>query len=331
MITGQWADLPLAELAAEVRRVGLRRPRARDAGATTSTSPRRSRDPAYCAGRRELLERHGLSVLGDLRRTSSARRSATRSTTRHAVDPAARGVGRRRSRGRPRRAPPSASRTPRARRRALGVDGRHRVHRLADLAPALLVPAERLRRRSSAATRSSPSAGRRSSTSSTPRACGSRSRCTRPRSPTTSSRRAKALDALDRRAGVRHQLRPVATSCTSSSTRRRSSTTSPTGSTTCTSRTPSGASTGARSILGGHLDFGDPRRGWEFVSPGHGDVDFEAIFRALNRAGYDGPALDRVGGRRDGPRVGRADALAFVRRTDFAPSTVAFDAAFSTD
>ena len=37
-------------------------------------------------------------------------------------------------------------------------DDRHRLHRLADLAPALLVPAQRLRGRSSAATRSSPSA-----------------------------------------------------------------------------------------------------------------------------------------------------------------------------
>ena len=33
---------------------------------------------------------------------------------------------------------------------------------------------------------------------------------------------------------------------------------------------------GRSSILGGHLDFGQPGRGWEFVSPGHGDVDFEA-------------------------------------------------------
>jgi sugar phosphate isomerase/epimerase len=88
---------------------------------------------------------------------------------------------------------------------------------------------------------------------------------------------------------------------------------------------------GRRSILGSHLDFGDPRRGWDFVSPGHGDVDFEAMFRALNRAGYTGPlsiewedvGMDRAWGARD--------ALAFVRRTDFAPSTVAFDAAFARD
>src|SRR4051812_8182267 len=32
---------------------------------------------------------------------------------------------------------------------------------------------------------------------------------------------------------------------------------------------------GRRSILGGHLDFGSPERGWDFVSPGHGDVNLE--------------------------------------------------------
>ena len=47
---------------------------------------------------------------------------------------------------------------------------------------------------------------------------------------------------------------------------------------------------GRSSILGGHLNFGELRRGWDFVSPGHGDVDFEALFRALNRIGYAGPA-----------------------------------------
>ncbi len=85
---------------------------------------------------------------------------------------------------------------------------------------------------------------------------------------------------------------------------------------------------GRRGILGSHLGFGDARRGWDFVSPGHGDVDFEALFRGLNRIGYQGPlsvewedsGMDR--------EWGAQDALAFVRRTDFAPSAVAFDAAF---
>src|SRR3989440_2923968 len=84
---------------------------------------------------------------------------------------------------------------------------------------------------------------------------------------------------------------------------------------------------GRRSILGGHLNFGELERGWDFVSPGHGDVDFEALVRALNRIGYSGPlsiewedsGMDREWGARD--------ALAFVRRVDFAPSAIAFDAA----
>src|ERR671919_412243 len=46
---------------------------------------------------------------------------------------------------------------------------------------------------------------------------------------------------------------------------------------------------GRRSILGGHLNFGESGRGWDFVSPGHGDVDFESLFRALNRIGYEWP------------------------------------------
>jgi sugar phosphate isomerase/epimerase len=88
---------------------------------------------------------------------------------------------------------------------------------------------------------------------------------------------------------------------------------------------------GRSSILGGHLDFGQPGRGWDFVSPGHGDVDFEAMIRALNRVGYNGPLSiewEDSGMDRD---WGAPDALAFVRRTDFAPSSVAFDAAFAKE
>jgi len=88
---------------------------------------------------------------------------------------------------------------------------------------------------------------------------------------------------------------------------------------------------GRRSILGSHLNFGDEARGWDFVSPGHGDVDFEEFFRALNRIGYAGPlsiewedsGMDRAYGARD--------ALAFVRRTDFPASELAFDAAMQRD
>ncbi len=88
---------------------------------------------------------------------------------------------------------------------------------------------------------------------------------------------------------------------------------------------------GRSSILGGHLDFGQPGRGWDFVSPGHGDVDFESLVRALNRIGYQGPLSiewEDSGMDRD---WGAPDALAFVRRTDFAPSELAFDAAFARE
>ena len=84
---------------------------------------------------------------------------------------------------------------------------------------------------------------------------------------------------------------------------------------------------GRKSILGGHLNFGEVERGWDFVSPGHGDVDFESFLRALNRIGYTGPLSiewEDSGMDRD---WGAPDALAFVRRADFAPSELAFDAA----
>jgi sugar phosphate isomerase/epimerase len=84
---------------------------------------------------------------------------------------------------------------------------------------------------------------------------------------------------------------------------------------------------GRRSILASHLGFGEEQRGWDFVSPGRGDVDFEEFLRALNRVGYAGPlsiewedsGMDR--------EYGARDALAFVRRSAFPPARVAFDAA----
>ncbi|MFZ0217867.1 MAG: sugar phosphate isomerase/epimerase family protein [Candidatus Dormiibacterota bacterium] len=86
---------------------------------------------------------------------------------------------------------------------------------------------------------------------------------------------------------------------------------------------------GRRSLIASHLDFGDARRGWDFVSPGHGDVDFDELLRALNRIGYEGPlsiewedsGMDR--------EWGAKEALAFVRRADFEPSAGGFDKAFA--
>ncbi len=84
--------------------------------------------------------------------------------------------------------------------------------------------------------------------------------------------------------------------------------------------TPSG-------VFGGHLNFGHPDRHWDFRSIGRGRIDFEEIIRALNRIGYQGPLSiewEDSGMDRD---WGAPDALAFVRRVDFAPSELAFDAA----
>jgi sugar phosphate isomerase/epimerase len=84
---------------------------------------------------------------------------------------------------------------------------------------------------------------------------------------------------------------------------------------------------GRRSILGSHLNFGESERGWDFVSPGRGDVDFDAVFRALNRVGYGGPLSiewEDSGMERE---WGAQEALSFVRRNDFTPSEIAFDAA----
>lgn len=86
---------------------------------------------------------------------------------------------------------------------------------------------------------------------------------------------------------------------------------------------------GTSGILASHLNFGDPRRGWDFRSPGRGSINFEEIIRTLNQIGYRGPlsvewedcGMDR--------EFGAKEACEFVKRLDFAPSQVQFDAAFA--
>jgi sugar phosphate isomerase/epimerase len=85
---------------------------------------------------------------------------------------------------------------------------------------------------------------------------------------------------------------------------------------------------GRTGILASHLNFGDHRRGWDFRSPGRGTVNFEEIIRELNRIGYQGPlsvewedsGMDR--------EFGAREACAFVKQKDFAASGRAFDSAF---
>ncbi len=85
---------------------------------------------------------------------------------------------------------------------------------------------------------------------------------------------------------------------------------------------------GSVGVFGGHTNFGDARRAWDFRSPGRGDIRFEDVIVALNDIRYSGPLsvewedirMDRI--------HGATEAAAFVKKLDFAPSAVAFDAAF---
>ncbi|MEE2899314.1 MAG: sugar phosphate isomerase/epimerase family protein [Gemmatimonadota bacterium] len=88
--------------------------------------------------------------------------------------------------------------------------------------------------------------------------------------------------------------------------------------------TPSG-------VFGGHLPFGHADRFWDFRSLGRGHVPFEEVMRALNRIAYKGPlsvewedaGMDR--------EHGAEEACGFVHSVDFPTSSAAFDDAFSDD
>ncbi|MSR82836.1 MAG: sugar phosphate isomerase/epimerase [Candidatus Latescibacteria bacterium] len=86
---------------------------------------------------------------------------------------------------------------------------------------------------------------------------------------------------------------------------------------------------GRSGILGSHLNFGDPRRGWDFRSPGRGGVDFEEIIRALNNVKYKGPLSVEWEDSGMAREHGAREACDFVREMDFEPSGLAFDAAFA--
>lgn len=88
---------------------------------------------------------------------------------------------------------------------------------------------------------------------------------------------------------------------------------------------------GRYGALGSHLPWGDPRRGWDFVSTGHGDVPWEDCFRALRSIGYTGPisiewedaGMDRL--------RGAAEAVGYVRRLLWELPSASFDSAFSRE
>jgi len=84
-------------------------------------------------------------------------------------------------------------------------------------------------------------------------------------------------------------------------------------------------------VFGGHTNFGDTDRFWEFRSLGRGSIDFEEIIRALNEIGYNGPlSIEWEDGGMDREH-GAEEACAFTNAVDFPSSDVAFDAAFSDE
>jgi sugar phosphate isomerase/epimerase len=81
-------------------------------------------------------------------------------------------------------------------------------------------------------------------------------------------------------------------------------------------------------VFGGHVDFHDRKRFWDFKSVGRGNINFEKIIRALNDIEYIGPlsvewedgAMDR--------EAGASESAEFVKKVDFPASNIVFDAQF---
>lgn len=82
-------------------------------------------------------------------------------------------------------------------------------------------------------------------------------------------------------------------------------------------------------VFGGHVDFHKPERYWDFKSMGRGCINFEKIIRALNDIGYGGPlSVEWEDGGMDREH-GAAESCEFVKRIDFPPSNIIFDAQFA--
>jgi sugar phosphate isomerase/epimerase len=85
---------------------------------------------------------------------------------------------------------------------------------------------------------------------------------------------------------------------------------------------------GTVGVFGGHTSFADARRFWDFRSLGHGDIKFEDIIVALNDVKYMGPLSVEWEDSRMDREHGATEAAAFVKKIDFKPSNIAFDAQF---
>ncbi|CAN5424169.1 sugar phosphate isomerase/epimerase [soil metagenome] len=82
-------------------------------------------------------------------------------------------------------------------------------------------------------------------------------------------------------------------------------------------------------VFGGHVDFHQPNRYWDFKSVGRGKVNFELIMRALNDIGYTGPlSIEWEDGGMD-REFGARESCEFTKRIDFPSSDLVFDAQFA--
>ena len=206
LFTGQWADLPRRGARAEGGGLGLRRPRARLLG-----RPLRGRQ----GGRRSRLREVRPRAAGAARPRRVGTRRAPRRPGRLRPDrrpaprhPPAGDLRRRRPRGRP-AARGRADGGHGARRRRARRPAGERVHRLLRVAPALLVPAERLRRGRARLP------GLRRALGPDPRRVRQRGRALRPRGASHRDRLRLRDDPQGARRGrpasrVRDQPRPVA-------------------------------------------------------------------------------------------------------------------------
>ena len=141
LFTGQWADLPLAELAARAAAWGYDGLELACWGDHFDVAAALA-DPAYAKGRRELLEREGLGCFAlGAHLVGQALCDSIEERHRRILPPEIWGDGD--PEGVHRRAA-RVWRTPRVRRRLWRHPG-ERVRRVSDLASALLVPAQRLR------------------------------------------------------------------------------------------------------------------------------------------------------------------------------------------
>jgi len=88
---------------------------------------------------------------------------------------------------------------------------------------------------------------------------------------------------------------------------------------------------GRNGVMASHLPFGSMDRGWDFISVGHGDVPWEDMIRMLNQIGYDGPisiewedaGMDRL--------VGAPEAREFIAKLLWDVPEGSFDDAFASD